>query len=208
MSDYHTLVATLHRFADEARRGPLKLGDALDSLDEAAYAFIAIILTLPFLQPIPLGPFTVAAGFAFAALGVQLLRGHDSPMLPRRMREIEMGERSWRAIVNICLKILGFCRKFTRPRMQHLVSGPLGQRIGGLTLLAGGLLMAIPFPIPLPGNNALPALAILFQAVGELEQDGVMVFVAIFWFVVTLLYFAAYFLALWFFGREALAFFN
>jgi hypothetical protein len=66
--------------------------------------------------------------------------------------------------------------------------------------------MAIPFPIPLPGNNALPALAILFQAVGELEEDGLMVFVALFWVVVTLLYFAAYFLTLWFFGREALAF--
>lgn len=208
MSDYQTLVATLHRFADQAKHGPLKLGTALDTLDEAAYAFIAIILTLPFLQPIPLGPVTVAAGLGFAALGWQLLRGHESPVLPKRLREAELSEKAWRTIVNVCLKILGFCRKFTRPRMQQLVSGRQGQQVGGAVLLAGGLLMAVPFPIPLPGNNALPALAILFQAVGELEQDGVMVFVALFWLVATVLYFAAYFLVLWFFGREALAFFH
>ena len=206
MSDYQTLITTLHRFAEQARHRPLKLGEALDSLDEAAYAFIAIILTLPFLQPMPLGPITVAAGVGFAALGVQLLRGHESPVLPKRLREAELSEKAWRTIVKICLRILGFCRKFTRPRMQHLVTGALGRKIGGVTLLVGGVLMAIPFPIPLPGNNALPALAILFQAIGELEEDGLMVFVALFWVVVTLLYFAAYFLTLWFFGREALAF--
>lgn len=206
MSDYHTLVATLQRFADEASRRPLSLGEALDSLDEAAYAFIVVILTLPFLQPVPLGPITVAAGLGFAALGWQLLRGHESPVLPRKVREAALSEKSWRTIVKVCLRILGFCRKFTRPRLQHLVSGRLGQKVGGVIMLASGLLMAVPFPIPLPGNNALPALAMLFQAIGELEEDGAMVFVALFWLTATVLYFAAYFLILWLFGREALAF--
>jgi len=207
LCDYDTLVKTLHRFADQSKERPLTLGEALDSLDEAAYAFIAIILVLPFVQPIPLGPITVLGGLAFATLGWQLMRGHESPMLPQKMQSIEFSEKSWRILVNVCLKILGFCRKFTRPRHIGLVTGRKGQKIGGFILLSGGALMAIPFGV-LPFNNVLPALAILFYCIGELEEDGLMVFIAFFWLTVTVIYFSAFFVALWFFGQEALAYFK
>jgi hypothetical protein len=207
LCDYDTLVKTLHRFADQSKERPLTLGEALDSLDEAAYAFIAIILVLPFVQPVPLGPITVLGGLAFATLGWQLMRGHESPMLPQKMQSIEFSEKSWRILVNVCLKILGFCRKFTRPRHTGLVTGRKGQKIGGFILLSGGVLMAIPFGV-LPFNNVLPALAILFYGIGELEEDGLMVFIAFFWLAFTVLYFGAFFVALWFFGQEALAYFK
>ncbi len=208
MCDYKTLVDTLNGFAEQSKHRPLTLGEAIDTLDEAAYAFIGIIMVLPFIQPIPLGPITVAGGLAFALLGWQLLNGHESPVLPHGIRKLEMSERSWRILVRVCLKLIGFCRKFTRPRLTQLVNGKQGQRMAGFIMLAGGLLMAIPFPIPLPGNNALPGLAILFYCIGELENDGLMVFVAFFWLLVTVIYFSAYFLALWFFGSEALTFFK
>lgn len=206
MSDYHTLVETLHRFAEASKERPLTFGEAIDSLDEAAYAFIAVIIVLPFLQPIPLGPLTVAGGLAFATLGWQLLKGHESPVLPQKLRNIAMSEKTWRILVNVCLKVLGFCRKFTRPRMPHLLNGRKGQKIGGMILFAAGALMAIPFGV-LPLNNVLPGLAVLFYCIAELEDDGLMVILALFWLVVTVLYFAAFFLALWFFGNEALAYF-
>jgi hypothetical protein len=207
LCDYDTLVKTLHRFADQSKERPLTLGEAMDSLDEAAYAFIAIILALPFVQPVPLGPITVLGGIAFATLGWQLMRGHESPVLPKRMQAVEFSETTWRVLVNVCLKILGFCRKFTKPRYTGLVSGRKGQKVGGFILLTAGLLMAIPFGV-LPLNNVLPALAILFYAIGELEEDGLMVFISFFWLVVTVLYFGAFFFALWFFGQEALAYFK
>jgi hypothetical protein len=207
LCDYDTLVKTLHRFAEQSKERPLTLGEAMASLDEAAYAFIAIILALPFVQPVPLGPITVLGGIAFATLGWQLMRGHESPVLPKKMQSVEFSENTWRVLVNVCLKILGFCRKFTKPRYINLVTGRQGQKVGGFVLLAAGLLMAIPFGV-LPLNNVLPALAILFYAIGELEEDGLMVFIAFFWLVVTVLYFGAFFFALWFFGQEALAYFK
>lgn len=207
MCDYDTLVKTLQRFAEQSRERPLTLGEALDSLDEAAYGFIAVILALPFLQPVPLGPITVVGGVAFAVLGWQLLCGHESPVLPKSVREVALSEKSWRILVNVCLKILGFCRKFAKPRHTHLLSGRLGQKLGGFVLLSGGALMAIPFGV-LPFNNMLPGLAILFYAIGELEEDGLMLFISFFWLIVTVLYFGAFFVALWLFGQEALAFFK
>jgi len=208
MSDYAALVDTLRGFAEQSKLRPLTLGEAVDTLDEAAYAFIAFILVLPFVQPLPTGPFSVAGGLMFAVLGWQLLRGHESPVLPQRVRAVEMSENTWRIMVKVCLKVIGICGKFTRPRLTHLVNGQRGRRLFGIIMLAGGLLMAIPFPIPLPLNNALPGLAILFYCIGELEDDGLMVFVAFFWLAVTVVYFSAYFLILWFFGSEALAFFK
>jgi len=36
-----------------------------------------MILVLPFLQPVPLGPLTVIGGITFAVLGFQIWCGHD-----------------------------------------------------------------------------------------------------------------------------------
>lgn len=207
MFDYATLVKTLHQFAEQSKTKPLTLGEALDSLDEAGYAFIALILVLPFLQPLPMGPITVIGGIAFATLGWQLFNRHESPVLPSNIRNIEFSERTWRVLVNVCLKVLGFCRKFTKQRYQGIVNGVKGQKIGGSILLAAGALMAIPFGV-LPFNNLLPGLAILFYCIGELESDGLMFFIAIFWLIITVIYFTAFFVALWFFGQEALEFFK
>ena len=61
-TDYDQVVATLNRFAEQAKIRPLTLGEALDSLDHAAFALIAMILALPYLQPVPMGPITVLGG--------------------------------------------------------------------------------------------------------------------------------------------------
>ena len=207
MCDYATLVKTLQQFAEQAKHKPLTLGEALDTLDEAGYAFIAIILVLPFLQPLPLGPITVLGGVAFATLGWQLFHGHESPVLPEKLRALEFSEHTWQILTKVCLNILGFCRKFTKPRHLSLVNGVRGQKIGGFILLAGGALMAIPFGV-LPLNNMLPGLAILFYCIGELEDDGLMFYIAFFWLIVTVIYFGAFFFMLWYFGKAALAMFH
>ena len=207
MCDYATLVKTLQQFAEKAKDKPLTVGEALDSLDQAGYAFICIILVLPFLQPIPLGPFTVLGGVAFATLGWQLLHGHESPVLPKKILAIEFNEGTWKMLAKVCLEILGLCRKISKPRYPFIAAGIRGQKMGGFILLAAGGLMAIPFGV-LPFNNFLPGLAILFYCIGELEDDGLMYLIALFWLIVTTIYFSAFFFALWYFGEKALAFFK
>ena len=205
MSSYDDLANTLNSFAAQSKEQPLTLGAALDSLDEAGYALMCIILVLPFLQPLPLGPINVIGGVAFATLGWQLFNGHESPVLPAKVRSLVFSEKTWRILSKVCLKILGFCKQFTKPRYLNLVQGKPGQKIGGFILLAAGALMAIPFGV-LPLNNLLPGLAILFYCIGELENDGFMFFIAFFWLVVTVVYFAVFFFALWYFGQETLDF--
>ena len=201
MNDYERLVATLSRFEQEAKARPLTLGEALDSLDGTAYALIALILVIPFVQPLPLGPITVLGGITFAVLGWQMWRGHASPVLPAKIRNVEMSENSWRVLGNACLKIVNFCHKFTRPRMFALVEGQQGQKIGGIILMVSGALMAIPFGV-LPLNKSLPGLAILFFCFGDMESDGLMTVIAFGWIIITILYFSAFFIGLYFLGNE------
>jgi hypothetical protein len=205
VNDDAILVTMLRRCAEQTRSRELTLGEMLDSLGETAYGLIAIVLTLPFLQPISLGPLSTVGGLTLAALGWQLYRGYPTPILPEKMRRIVIDQRTWKILIRVCLKITTWCRKFSRPRYTSWVSGVQGRRIGGLTILLAGLLIAIPF-FGIPLNNLLPALAILFVCIGEFEQDGVMVFIAFGWLVVTLIYFAFIFVAAWSLGEWAIGF--
>jgi hypothetical protein len=207
MRDSRTVVEALERCAVRARSGGLTLGEVLDSIREASYSFICIILTLPFLQPISLGPLATVGGLTFAALGWQWLRGHASPVLPHRVRMADMNAKTWDVLVGLCLKILRLCQRFTRQRLQGWVSGEKGRYVAGWTIILSGLLMAIPF-FGLPFNNLLPALAIVFVCIGELEGDGLMVFISFGWLVVTVVYFVFILAVLWLLGEQALAFFR
>lgn len=196
---------TLRQCEARAAAGNLTLGEVLDSVREAGYAFICIILVLPFLQPFSLGPLAVAGGLTFAALGWQYWRGYPAPVLPPRLRRAVLTQKTWNLMLDACVKLLGWCGRFSRPRHAARVTGERGRRNVGLILLCGGLLMAIPF-FGLPFNNFLPALSIFFICVAELERDGLMVWVAIGWLVATVAYFVAVLLALWLIGEHAIAF--
>lgn len=207
MNSYDEIIAALKRFAEEAKVRPLTLGEAIDSLDQAAYALIAFILVLPFMQPLPLGPLTTVGGLTFAVLGWQMWRGHDAPVLPKRIRNIVMTEKSWNLLARACLTLIVFLCKFTKPRLAVFVDGKRGHAIGAFILMAGGLLMAIPFGV-LPLNNVLPGLAILFYCLALFEQDGLMVLIAFVWLAATVVYFGIFFYLLAYFGKGVLVHFD
>lgn len=207
MSQYEHLISTLARFEEEAKAGPLSLGRAMDSLDGGAYPLIALILILPFMQPIPTGPLSILGGLTFATLGWQMWRGHQTPVLPEKVRNVVMSQQTWKVLANLSLKVVSFCRKFTRARLTTLVEGRKGQKLAAFVMILAGLLMAIPFGV-LPLNNVFPGLAILFLCFGLMEDDGLMTVIAIFWIFVTIIYFTAFFLGLYFLGNEVFEYFK
>lgn len=201
------LVHALRHCVERAAGGDLTLGEVLDSVQEASYAFICIVLTLPFLQPVSLGPLAVAGGMVFALLGAQCLGGHHAPVLPARVRAVVLTQRHWEILLETCIRLLGWCARITRQRHTGWVEGTRGRRMLGGILLAGGLLMALPF-FGLPFNNALPALAIFCVSLAQLERDGLMVFIALGWLAATVVYFIAILTTVIVLGREALRIFG
>lgn len=182
----------------------ISLQEAMDKLGPASFCFLCLLLAIPFLQPVPLGPYTMASGLTFMAAGWQMARGHGTPTLPARMRQCRLHGRGWVAALRLCQRLLGIFRKFTRPRLSTWVSGDQGTRQVGLLILTGGFLLTIP-AANMPFNNTLPALMILCAAVAWIERDGLLIFAALFWGALTVGYFLTLGLALWFFGSHIFA---
>lgn len=207
MEHRETLIRVLEQCVDRAEHSPLSLGEALDSLKTSAFALSAVLLCLPFLQPLTLGPLSSAGGLVLASLGWQLLRGRERMWLPTRIYEIKPSTKLWERLLGLCRWLIGFLAKVTRERLVHWVDGRFGERLCGGLIALGGVLLVIPVPI-LPFNNTLPALAMLCAAIALLERDGLMVVASVFWIVATVAYFAAFFYALYFLGGEAVEWFT
>ncbi len=207
VSLYDELVVTLKTFAKHAAVEPLAFGDAMDKLDSKAYTFTATLAVLPFLQPIPLGFFALIGSAAFIALGLQLYRGEQVLVLPAKIRGVALSQRTRQALTTTCLKIIGFFRRFTKPRLSFLVTGKLGQQIGGFIFIAVGVLVAIPLGGVIPFKNTLPSLAILFYCTGEIERDGLMAIFAFICLVLTIIFYGLIIYVVWKFGAAAISHF-
>jgi hypothetical protein len=193
--------------ADRAAGEGILLSDTLDQIGPNGFCFASILLAIPFIQPIPLGPLTMICGVTFIALGWQMACGKNSPAVPKSAGRLRIHGQFWVGVISFTRRVLSFCRRFTRERLQHWVEGRRGQKIVGSLILAGGALLAMPMA-NLPLNNFFPALMIFFAALAWIERDGLMVILSLAWGGVTVLYFAAVGAALWFFGTKAIDWFT
>jgi hypothetical protein len=182
-------IRALKTSAGTARAGDQTIGQFLDQLGQGNAWLIALILTLPFIQPLPTGPIATFGGLAFAGMGWRLIRGDESVWLPMRIRSTRPGGSTWNAFSGFGCGLLRLVGRLSRTeRMVWLVEA-VGRRGAGWMILLGGLLVAVPFLV-VPLQNSLPALIVFFACVGRLQRDGVMYLLALLSLVVTLVYFA------------------
>ena len=167
---------------------PPRIGEVLAGGGASAFAFALVVLCLPFLQPISLGPLSTLGGLALAALGWQLARGDARPWLPASLAEARLDAAQWQQLATAADKVLGWAGKVVRPRFGHWTQGPRGHRTAGTLVVVAGLLLAIPIG-GIPLNNTLPALAIVCASLALLGDDGLMFFLSVAWLVATLVYF-------------------
>ncbi|NBR47342.1 exopolysaccharide biosynthesis protein [bacterium] len=196
-----TIDHALDHFIKHASADGITLNDALTHLGSEGFCFVAFLLAVPFIQPIPLGPLTMICGVSFMVMGWQMARGKTNAALPKKAGSLLIHGHLWLKVLAFCRSILKFTRRFTKERYTILVTGDRAERFVGWLILIGGFLLAIPGAY-LPLNNFFPALMIIFACIGWLERDGLMIIISLFWGAVTLLYFAAVTIALVFFGNQ------
>lgn len=186
-------IRRLRAGAEAARNEGESVGGFLDRLGEGNGWLMCLLLTLPFVQPLPTGPLATLGGLAFAGIGWRLRNGDESFWLPDRLRHLRPGPKTWRAFSGFGCWLLRCLSHVSRPgRMEGLVDR-VGGRGAALLVVVGGLLVAVPFLV-VPLQNSLPALIIFFACLGRLQRDGAMYLLALLSLVVTLIYFA---LILW-----------
>lgn len=202
MEHRQTLIRVLEDCVERAEHAPLSLGEVLDSLKSSALALSTVLLCLPFMQPLTLGPLSSVGGLVLASLGWQLWQGRQKLWLPAKVYEIRPSTKAWERLLGVCRWLVNVLAKITRERLLLLVDGRAGERLAGVLIACGGVLLAVPAPF-LPFNNTLPALGMLFAAVAILERDGLMLALSIFFLLASTAYFALAWYALVFLGAEA-----
>jgi len=144
--------------------------DLLFALGARGHAFFGLLISLPFLLPIPLPGLSTPFGFLifFVGLGILLNR---SPWLPRKLRRMKVPGRILVQIDERAGPKLEKLERFLRPRWFDFHPGSAVARTHGLLISFCALLLALPAP---PGGNAPPAAAIIFFCLALLERDGLM----------------------------------
>ncbi len=206
MCRYDALISTLQHLVSHEKDGAeLSIGELTDRLQDSAFSITSILISLPFLQPFPLGLFALIGSAAYWSLSWQLLQQRQQLALPAKVRNFTLKKQTAQKLINSCLWFIRQIHKLAKPRLRLLCQAPSINMVGGFIYLIIGILVAIPLGGVIPFRNLLPALAILFYTVAEIEQDGVLLLVSMLCVLVTILLYSVIIFLIWQFGAITLS---
>ena len=155
----------------------------VDHLSTRGHALLALFLTLPFLQPVPLIGLSTPVGAVIAVLGVLMALGRP-PWLPRTWLRRELPSPQVIRVVRTGQRLLRRIERFIRPRGVWFHRHRWARPIAGTVIAISGVELALPLPIAF--TNTLPALVIATTAVAMLEEDAILAVVGWMAFVLVL----------------------
>lgn len=162
------MAASRHvRALEAALDGAATFGDAAERLKHAGFPLVVVFVSLPFLQPIPLGGLSTIVGPFIALQGWQLARGRRALWLPAWIARRPLDERARTIMLSAAEKFFALVDRAARPRLVELARS---ERVCGAGIALSGALLALPFPLPL--SNMICAGPAALLALGLLEDDG------------------------------------
>jgi hypothetical protein len=162
-------------------REHLTLGEILEAVGSQGPALAAALLSLPFLQPIPLIGLSTPIGAAIALLGFGLFKGREM-RIPKRISSV-------RIPVNVVLRTTEYLATFEVKLKPYLKSDVNFESIGirklfGAVIAFHGALLALPLPIPF--SNSMPAWMCFFAALTILFASRRLFFISLLMLLVNL----------------------
>lgn len=150
---------------------------------------VTAFLTIIFLVPVSIPGVSTVFGGAILLLSFSRLL--NRPLwLPNRLKNRVVSTEKIRSGMQRGLKWFRRLEKVSRPRrLKSLTGGGFMGAINNSALILGAVLLMAPFGL-IPFSNTLPAVAILFFAIGLLQQDGVCVLLGHLMNIATIVYFA------------------
>lgn len=169
-------AAAPHRLSDELQHlislfaeRSVRVREVLAVLHKRGYTVLLILLAFPFCTPIPLPGVSIPFGVVIAFIGLRLALG-QKPWLPGRLLDTELPAKFFPRLLGATRRLVRFLEYFLRPRLGRVLRWPVTRHLVGVMILACGLLMML--PLPLPFSNGLPAMTVLLLAAAMLEEDG------------------------------------
>ena len=162
-------VARHLRALEQAVDGPMTLGELSGRLHHAGFGLVVIVVCLPFLQPVPMGGLSTVVGPFVALQGLRLFRGEKELRLPAWIARRRLEEKTLQVLLGVARRFFTVAEKFSRRRWRVLLAS---ERAAGAGIAFCGVLLALPFPIPL--SNMICATPAVLLALSALEEDGLL----------------------------------
>lgn len=148
------------------------LVEILDLVGQDSLMLLAIFLSLVFLIPVSIPGVSTLFGAAILLIGVNRLFGRKL-WLPKSFRSRIVSTDKLRAALQHALVWFHRLERVSQPhRLNWLASDGLMGILNNCALILGAILLMAPFGL-VPFSNTLPAIAIIFLAIGLLQRDGV-----------------------------------
>jgi hypothetical protein len=160
-----------------------------DLVGQEGLMLFTAFLTLIFMVPVSIPGVSTVFGAAILLIGFSRLFGR-SLWLPNSIKKRVVSTDALRAALNRGLIWIHRLERISRPHRLHwLTSGSLIGTVNNCALILGAILLMAPFGL-IPFSNTLPALALLFLAIGLLQRDGICILLGHLANLATIIYFA------------------
>lgn len=187
-NDGETIAEKMKAAIDRLPPEGVTLVEIRDLIGREGMMLLTAFLTIIFLVPVSIpGVSTVFGG---AILLLSFSRLINRPLwLPDRLKRRPVSSEKLRAGMQRGMKWFQRLERISRPRrMRALTSGGFMGVVNNLALILGAVLLMMPFGL-IPFSNTLPAVALLFFAIGLLQRDGGCVLLGHLMNVATIVYF-------------------
>ncbi len=182
------LGETLRGLARSITGETVTVRELLSLIGEQGLLLALMFLTLPFLIPISIPGVSTVFGLVaiLISLGVTFNR---VPWLPDRLLDRPLDAVKLAGAIERGAESFGRVDRISHPRLQRLTSSRAMNRLAGLGLLLGSVLLIFPLGL-VPFSNTLPAWGILLLAAGLLQRDGLLILLGYLFLLATIIYFA------------------
>ena len=160
----------LQQLHDEAPTEHFTLGWLMGSLHERSFGIIMLLLALVAMAP----GFSIVAGLLLIIPAFQMIAGRSAPVFPRCIAARPLPTRHLAALVQRAVPVLRYLEKVIHPRWPPRSRQPK-RLVGTVVAILSTSLVFTPIPL----SNVVPALAIALISLAYLEEDGLLLSIAL-----------------------------
>jgi hypothetical protein len=175
----------LQRLHDQAPTDHFTLGWVMRSLHKRGFGLILLLLAL---VAVARGV-SILAGLLLMIPAIQMIADQPAPVFPRRIAIRALPTRHLAALVQRAVPVLRFLEKFIHPRWPTPLDATK-RLVGAVVVVLNITLLFTPVPL----SNVVPALVIALISLAYLEEDGLLLLLALLASVIVL---AVEFAAVW-----------
>lgn len=166
----------------------VNLVEIMDIVGADSLMLLTIFLSLVFLVPVSIPGVSTVFGTGILLIGITRLFSRKL-WLPNRIASRKISSEKLRAGFQRALVWFQRLERISQPhRMPGLTSDGVMGLLNNLSFILAAVLLMAPFGF-VPFSNTLPAIALIFLALGLMQKDGGSILLGYFSNVVTIVYF-------------------